>query len=748
MFSQMNDRQKNAVSIASFGGYNHTDLTQPGEWYEMKNLSGNYAPLLTPRRSRAELVRTLGHSESVVYKNEYYIYSGDDGTIRYQKGAKIVLLHTATGGTPYRFVEMGNKVLCLNENVSDVGEITFGNTIRFTALLDYEVRQSIKYNGQTQEPAFYYALANQSGNAYTCYIKNANTGNIIEPEIVNADSMSLNADFFLNVCFRYCVEQDNGRLQVLDIKSTKTAAQIAAMTTTQYYIAAADRRLYKHDGPSGANTEIVAPKVAVFIRNPYDVPPEQMSAPQKPGEGDYISLEIGHSINLTHPFAWSGSAGNYTHKTSRACKYQLKVTRYYEYDETDTASWYTNYGWQYYYIFDYHAQFEEWLRTNNLFIESEPYTQYFTDGATYPTLTLNNTDPSQGPITATSLNIPKSGTKKFYPAYIKISNAFPAVECTLQHNNRIWGVNNVNNEIKASAQGNWKNWDDYRGLVSDSYAVSVGSDGAFTTSCVIDDYLFFFKENSYTCVYGTRPSNFCTNTVEDFIGIRAEDAESLQVIGKSAYYMGADGRVYRFNGSDSVCISQAFGDERYTVLGSAHSQDKYYLHTQKCDKKLLFVYHTTTGVWFIEDADDLDKVQNIRNQAVAFTENDSLHTSGTRPEMDIVLLDKWDILETEQNTVEWECVSGLFGLESDFYQFISNLKLTYQSEVGASIEVLVQYDEGNDWEPVFKEVSDRKQTKTAKIRVKRCAFMRLKIRGKGFSKIFRITYLKEQGSEK
>ncbi|MBQ3431584.1 MAG: hypothetical protein IJG23_02250 [Clostridia bacterium] len=744
MQTPLTEYRKNIVSISQFGGLNHTDLAQPGEWYEMKNISGRYSPILTPRRSRAELVKIFGHSESVIHKNGYFIYSNDEGEIRHQKGQEIVLLHSAAGKKPYRFLEMGNKVLCLNDTVSDVGQITFENTICFTKYLEYEVRQTINYDHEQYEAAYYYAVTNQAGTAYTCYTKKANRENIFEPETVNADSMSMYADRLLNVCFRYVVEQDNGKDYVLDIREEKTAEQIAAMTTTQYYIAQTDHRLYKHDGPSGANIEIIAPKIAVFIRNPYDIyPPEQIPAPMKPGEGDYISLEIGHSINLTHPFAWTGSAGNYTHKTSRACKYQLRVARYYEYDDTDTAGWFKNYGWQYFYIFDYNAQFEEWLRTNNLFIASEPYTQPFISGAAYPTITFKNDDPSQGPITATTINIPPSGTKKFYPAYIKISNAFPAIDCTLQHNNRIWGANNVNNEIKASAQGNWKNWDDYRELVSDSYAVTVGSDGAFSASCVIDDYLFFFKENSYTLLYGTRPSNFCTNTVEDFIGIRTEDAESLQVIGKSAYYMGADGKVYRFNGSDSVCISLAFGDERYTVLGSAHSQDKYYLHLQKGDEKLLFVYHTTTGMWFIEDADDLDKVQNIRNQAVAF-----LPLSGETKQTEILLLDKWEIPKVECNTVKWWCESGLFGLESDYYRYISNLKITFESEVGATVEVFAKFDSDDAYTPLAKYISQKQGTRTEKINIKRCEFMRLKIQGTGFSKIYRISYLTQQGSEK
>lgn len=749
MQTPLTEYKKNIVSISQFGGYNHTDLTQPGEWYEMKNLSGNYAPLLTPRRSRAELVRLdfATKNSQVMYKNGKYIFT--NGNIILEKSRVLFPLHVSETEQPYRFFEMGNKIICINGG--DNGEID-GNTLEWKPAVNMEKRAKA-LNGQNElfEPSYYYlysATSQSQTEAYRAAVKNDTGATVRTQSGIVPGGYDTSAENFLNIGFRFCVQNDNGKYSVLNITNTLSAAQISALTTTQYYIAAADKKLYKYDALSQSSYEITTPLIAIFIRNgakeeegtftPDDAPPAC-------DEGDYIHLKIGHSINLSHPIAWQKSGDDYVFKTDDMLDMQLRVLRFYAYKSTDNTRWNAQYGWQYYYLVDYNANLLEWIMQNNIIHNSEHYSVPI---AGAQTVAVNNITFGADEVTATALNLPDSGCAKLYPSYISISQVIPGTTCMLQHNNRLWCAKNANNEIKASAQGNWKNWDEYRGLVSDSYAVSVGSDGAFTASCVIDDYIFFFKENSYTCVYGTRPSNFCTNTVEDFIGIRADGAESLQVIGKSAYYMGADGRVYRFNGSDSVCISQAFGDERYTVLGSAHSQDKYYLHLQKGDEKLLFVYHTTTGVWFIEDADDLNKIQNIRNQAVAFIENSSLHTSGNRPEMDIVLLDKWNIPETEQNTVEWECVSGLFGFESDFYRYISNLKITFESEVGATVEVFAKFDDDDAYTPLAKYISKKKSTRTEKISIKRCEFMRLKIKGIGFSKIYRISYLTQQGSEK
>ena len=145
MFSQMNDRQKNAVSIASFGGYNHTDLTQPGEWYEMKNLSGKYAPLLTPRRSRAHLARLnlATKTSQVMYKNEKYIFT--NGHIIRENSRVLFPLHVSEIERPYRLFEMGNKIICINGG--DNGEID-GNTLEWKPAVNMEKRAKA-LNGQS-----------------------------------------------------------------------------------------------------------------------------------------------------------------------------------------------------------------------------------------------------------------------------------------------------------------------------------------------------------------------------------------------------------------------------------------------------------------------------------------------------------------------------------------------------------------------------------------------------------------------
>ena len=56
--------------------------------------------------------------------------------------------------------------------------------------------------------------------------------------------------------------------------------------------------------------------------------------------------------------------------------------------------------------------------------------------------------------------------------------------------------------------GHPTNWYSYRGIAADSYAVTVGTDGAFTGAASCMGSVLFFKENVLHKIYGARPSDF------------------------------------------------------------------------------------------------------------------------------------------------------------------------------------------------------------------------------------------------
>ena len=739
MQAPLNSYKKNIVSIGTFGGLNHTDFTRLGEWYELCNLSDRYAPLLTPRRSRERFATLAGQADEVLLKNGiwYYTVPGEgiycyapEGDNPFSEVPTTEPVCIYESERDYQLLEMGNRIICIPRDESATAISIKGGKIKELGYNEAFNYQSLSYDPMEPQQILRMdsvILNNRSSHSTQFWYKSgeATTAWFDVPDTASGSGYyNDHAGTLLNITFTYAFRRDDGSFYYLHARDRKYPPTKTDFAASRYFLGT-DNKFYSFDYDSKAVSEITAPQIVILFRlgeqRQHDTDsddPEAYTEKIFPelSEGDYIRLTVGQTINYKHPL--------YSTEEDILPQQLLRVAKASKVPEDNV--WGLE-GWTDSVVVDYNAQFIDKLIKKDLIFSSTAYNLPYTSDGT------------------PASEAEDLGLRQLYPEYIEIESAFPVVTNCLEHNNRIWGTNNENNEIKASAQGNFETWDDYRGFVSDSYAVSVGSNDRFTASCAIDDYLFFFKEHSYTLLYGTRPANFSTNTVNDFIGIDAAGACSLQVIGKSAYYMGIDGRFYRFNGQSAGEISTALGERRYQVLSAAHSQSKYYaLAEDESGQRCLLVYNTASGTWWVEDATYLEKVCNIRGRACAVSFIDS--SSGTAA--DILLLEKWNIPQSEKNTVEWFCESGLLGLESDYYQYISNLKITFESEVGATVEVLAKYDNDTAYTPLARFVSKTKGTRTEKIAVRRCEFMRLKLVGTGFSKIYRISYLTQQGSEK
>ena len=98
---------------------------------------------------------------------------------------------------------------------------------------------------------------------------------------------------------------------------------------------------------------------------------------------------------------------------------------------------------------------------------------------------------------------------------VTVSRTMPLMDFVIENDNRLWGCRyglnsdgQVVNELYACKLGDFKNWNCYMGISTDSYAVSLGSDGQFTGAITHAGYPIFFKENCMHKVYGQIPANF------------------------------------------------------------------------------------------------------------------------------------------------------------------------------------------------------------------------------------------------
>ena len=91
---------------------------------------------------------------------------------------------------------------------------------------------------------------------------------------------------------------------------------------------------------------------------------------------------------------------------------------------------------------------------------------------------------------------------------VSMERRVPELDFVTECDNRVWGCNSRENVIYGCKLGDPTNWFSYRGIAADSYAVTVGSDGAFTGAASCMGYALFFKENTLHKLYGSKPSDF------------------------------------------------------------------------------------------------------------------------------------------------------------------------------------------------------------------------------------------------
>ena len=305
----------------------------------------------------------------------------------------------------------------------------------------------------------------------------------------------------------------------------------------------------------------------------------------------------------------------------------------------------------------------------------------------------------------------------------------PEMDFVIEQNNRLWGCNSKTNEIYACRLGDPKNWRAYEGLSGDSYAVSCGSDGAFTGAAVLGGYLLFFKENGVHRVYGTRPANFQVSYTELF-GIEAGSEKSACVINDVLYYKSRAG-VMAYTGALPVNISEALGTERYTNAVAGSRADKYYICMEKPDGSHdLMTYDTRRNIWMREDDTQAQWMRRLGSELYYIdAEGNLMSMVGADPEPIEWMAQTGDIIGTNPNR-----------------QRVSRLQLRLQMEAGSSLDIALCYEDGGVWEKVATVRATGKRSFEIPVRTRRSDYLALKLSGMGACQLFSLSEQVEEGS--
>ena len=323
---------------------------------------------------------------------------------------------------------------------------------------------------------------------------------------------------------------------------------------------------------------------------------------------------------------------------------------------------------------------------------------------------------------------------------VTIERKVPKMTCVCEANPRLWGCSygmfdgETINEIYACKLGDFKNWYCYAGLSTDSYAVSVGTDGEFTGCVNYLGYPTFFKENCIHKVYGTMPASYQVQTTL-CRGVQSGSSRSLAIVNEILYYKSRTD-ICAYDGSLPTGISDALGTvSYYEATGGAYG-GRYFASMRDEDGKWnLFVYDTVRGLWHREDD----------THATGFTAWGS--------ELYYIDADKNAIIAENgtvgalEGPVEWRADSGMIGYEMVDQGYVSRYNLRMRLGEGAQIALYLQYDSDGVWHDQGTVHGAGTDSFVLPVIPRRCDHFHLRLVGKGDIKIYSIAKIIEQGSD-
>ena len=325
-------------------------------------------------------------------------------------------------------------------------------------------------------------------------------------------------------------------------------------------------------------------------------------------------------------------------------------------------------------------------------------------------------------------------------AEIRISRDVPDMDFVCEAQNRLWGCFYGNlgpgkgniNEIYCCALGDFKNWEQYLGVSTDSWRASSGSDGPWT-GCI--NYLgspTFFKEN---IIHTVSVSPVGAHQIGDLParGVQQGSHGSLAVVNETLYYKARSG-IVAYQGGIPADVGQALGEEKYYNAVAGAFGDRYYISMKDAHETWhLFCYDVKKGIWMREDNLHAEGFAPLGDELYAKVGNSILALNGTDG--------------AQEETVEWYAETGIQYYQQPDRKYLSRYNIRLNMERGSKMQIFFEYDSSGLWE--FQQEVRLPVTGTAMIpvRPRRCDHLRMRLEGSGDVRIFSIARILELGSD-
>ena len=322
-----------------------------------------------------------------------------------------------------------------------------------------------------------------------------------------------------------------------------------------------------------------------------------------------------------------------------------------------------------------------------------------------------------------------------------VTRNMPTMDFIIESKNRLWGcrygesaTGEIVNEIYASKLGDFKNWNSFMGISTDSWVGSVGTDGPFTGAITHSGFPIFFKEGCMHKVYGDSLPFGIQDTA--CRGVQKGCSRSLAIVNEVLYYKSRSA-VCAYDGSLPVEISAALGDVQYSDATAGALGNKYYISMSDMNNEPhLFVYDTLKGMWHREDS--------TRARAFCNSRGDLYYIDAANNKIKTVLGSG----ELDDSPVKWMAETGVIGTDSPDKKYISRLDVRMYLAMGARAYFYIEYDSSGDWQHIYTaKGEDHLRSFAVPIRPLRCDHLRLRIEGEGLTNIYSICKTIEQGSD-
>lgn len=318
-----------------------------------------------------------------------------------------------------------------------------------------------------------------------------------------------------------------------------------------------------------------------------------------------------------------------------------------------------------------------------------------------------------------------------------VQRVIPDLDYITVQNNRLWGVDNDEQTIWSSVQGDPTNFYTYKGVASDAGAIPVSSSGDFTGITALGTQVLAFKEDRLYKVLGMYPEEYHTYEYQ-IDGVAQGCSKSMVIINDALYYMSPHG-VMVYQGQQPVPISTVLGPDGFDGAVAGTDGLRYYTTFKTGEDVMgdvysLFSYDTRLGLW-IQEALDMQAYDFARIGSDCYM----VDSSG--------MLFKLRAGDKDDGEITWHVEFKKFyeaSTGSDNKYMVAPVLKRYHRlifrvdlPVGSSIAVKISYDDEEPFQTIAT-ISGKKGIASYPVPIAKCDSFRLRLDGAGPGMVLQI----------